>query len=582
MQELSTQQQALLEQKAGLSGAQQSLAAKIELLSGDLQDLRQQALERRKIPLQAKTKLEETRQQLQEHQEQLEEAIGLAKAEQAMFQENQKRLKELKAELGKEKDSVNRLKQLELEARLKKERALSSQEAVLLRIKEIISRLPDSLKARAEIEPARAFEWFQTSLTRFLSWREQARSAKDAITLKAPREAVLRNLVSSKEEQLSLLKEERTIAALQLKNLLTSRNQLFGNRRVEEFLQSQQQSLAAATHALSSLSQETARQEARMLLAIEQEQKAKDAYQHRIQQQEQASLALAIGLQGQDEAELRQALLKGPEWIRQTREALWEGQRGVEQWQVLVKERKASLEGWRSHAPLQSQEQAYSTVQLSELRRKQLQDVLLSTTQKLFQDGQLEHRKLELEPGLEGARRERSRWGILSELIGSADGKSFRTFAQGLTLELLLSYANENLAHLNPRYQLDRAPNPKKDARGDMNVQVIDLYMGGEIRPISSLSGGELFLASLALALGLASLAGQRTRVETVFIDEGFGSLDARTLDTALSALEVLQSEGRQVGIVSHVAALNERVGAQVLVQKVGADRSIVKVEAGR
>jgi exonuclease SbcC len=115
-----------------------------------------------------------------------------------------------------------------------------------------------------------------------------------------------------------------------------------------------------------------------------------------------------------------------------------------------------------------------------------------------------------------------------------------------------------------------------------MNVQVIDLYMGGEIRPISSLSGGELFLASLALALGLASLAGQRTRVETVFIDEGFGSLDARTLDTALSALEVLQSEGRQVGIVSHVAALNERVGAQVLVQKVGADRSIVKVEAGR
>ena len=111
-----------------------------------------------------------------------------------------------------------------------------------------------------------------------------------------------------------------------------------------------------------------------------------------------------------------------------------------------------------------------------------------------------------------------------------------------------------------------------------MNLQVVDLYMGQQARPVSSLSGGELFLVSLALALGLASLASERTPIATFFIDEGFGSLDTRTLDIALSALEALAAEERQVGIVSHVTGLNERVGVQVKVQKVGVDRSVVSV----
>jgi len=108
---------------------------------------------------------------------------------------------------------------------------------------------------------------------------------------------------------------------------------------------------------------------------------------------------------------------------------------------------------------------------------------------------------------------------------------------------------------------------------------MIDSVLGDERRSVQSLSGGETFLVSLALALGLSSLATQRTRVETLFVDEGFGSLDADTLDKALSALEALQASGRRVGIISHIAALTERVGTRVTVTPLGAGRSAVSVE---
>ena len=164
-------------------------------------------------------------------------------------------------------------------------------------------------------------------------------------------------------------------------------------------------------------------------------------------------------------------------------------------------------------------------------------------------------------------------WGALDLLIGSADGSKFSRFAQGLTLSALVFHANEHLSEFARRYRLETVPGT------DLDLQVIDRDMGDEVRSVASLSGGESFLVSLGLALALSTLGSKGTRVDTLFIDEGFGTLDLSTLDTAIAALSALQSEGRQIGLISHIPGLAERLGAQVMVKPKGAGRSIVCTE---
>ena len=182
-------------------------------------------------------------------------------------------------------------------------------------------------------------------------------------------------------------------------------------------------------------------------------------------------------------------------------------------------------------------------------------------------------RRYELLAQLGAAEQNASTIAALAEAIGSHDGKVFRAFAQGLTLDALLEQANHHLLGLAPRYALERVP------AQDLEVQVVDRDIGDEIRGVASLSGGESFLISLALALGLSSLAAHSVRVQSLFIDEGFGTLDPATLDTALAVLDALQSSGRQVGIISHVPAIAERVGATIRVVTMGAGRSRVRVD---
>ena len=167
------------------------------------------------------------------------------------------------------------------------------------------------------------------------------------------------------------------------------------------------------------------------------------------------------------------------------------------------------------------------------------------------------------------------RWGQMNELIGSADGKKFRNYAQQFTLDVLLGYANSHLAQLARRYRLERVLTSSGPSLG---LLVRDQDMGGEIRSVNSLSGGESFLVSLALALGLASLSSTRVRVESLFIDEGFGSLDSDTLRVAMDALDSLHSTGRKVGVISHVQEMTERISTRILVQPAGGGTSSVTV----
>jgi exonuclease SbcC len=168
--------------------------------------------------------------------------------------------------------------------------------------------------------------------------------------------------------------------------------------------------------------------------------------------------------------------------------------------------------------------------------------------------------------------RELETWQILRSLIGSHDGAKFRKFAQGISLDILLNHANQHLRNLSERYRLQR------QAEAELTLEIIDLYQANCCRPMASLSGGESFIVSLALALGLSDLAGRNVQIDSLFIDEGFGTLDADALDTALSTLESLHQQNKIIGIISHIDLLKERIRTKINIRKLSAGSSTVEV----
>ena len=155
-------------------------------------------------------------------------------------------------------------------------------------------------------------------------------------------------------------------------------------------------------------------------------------------------------------------------------------------------------------------------------------------------------------------------WQRLDGLIGSAKGDKFRKFAQGLTLDHLLQLANQHLSRLHGRYLL------RRKSTGELELEIVDSWQGDTARDTRTLSGGEGFLVSLALALALSDLVSNKTSIDSLFLDEGFGSLDGDTLEIALTALDSLNASGKMIGIISHVEAMKERIPAQIRVEKGG------------
>ena len=158
----------------------------------------------------------------------------------------------------------------------------------------------------------------------------------------------------------------------------------------------------------------------------------------------------------------------------------------------------------------------------------------------------------------------------LHDLIGSSDGKKYRNFAQGLTFELMISHANKQLEKMTDRYLLIR------DNKQPLELNVIDNYQGGEIRSTKNLSGGESFIISLSLALGLSKMSSKNVRVDSLFLDEGFGTLDDETLDTALDTLATLQGDGKLIGVISHISNVNERITTQIHITPQSGGKSIL------
>ena len=274
-----------------------------------------------------------------------------------------------------------------------------------------------------------------------------------------------------------------------------------------------------------------------------------------------------------DDLGLQHLLAYDEPQIRELRQQLHNSEKAVEQARVLLQEREQRLAQHQAHAngALSAQaldealNQLHTLINLSEQQAAQLRA-------QQAEDQRRQEANQALAQRISQAYDEWQRWARLSDLIGSGTGDKFRKIAQAYNLDLLVHHANAQLRQLVRRYRLKRGGSL-------LGLLVMDTEMGDELRSVHSLSGGETFLVSLALALGLASMASSTLKIESLFIDEGFGSLDPESLQLAMDALDGLQAQGRKVAVISHVQEMHERIPVQIQVRRQGNGLSTVEVK---
>jgi exonuclease SbcC len=248
--------------------------------------------------------------------------------------------------------------------------------------------------------------------------------------------------------------------------------------------------------------------------------------------------------------------------------------------QVREKTERLSTERQKAEHPEAEHLQALSAEPLETLltaeaaltaQREALQQETGGIRQKLKDNETLKQEQQGRLAAIEKQQIECHRWQALHDLIGSENGKKYRNFAQGLTFDRLIGEANRQLQKMTDRYLLVR------NQAQALDLDVIDNDQAGEIRSTRNLSGGEGFIVSLALALGLSRMASKNVSVDSLFLDEGFGALDEETLETALETLSGLEREGKLIGIISHVHALHERLAVQIRVVPQSGGRSRIE-----
>ncbi|GFO55656.1 nuclease SbcCD subunit C [Geomonas sp. Red276] len=406
-------------------------------------------------------------------------------------------------------------------------------------------------------------------------WSARRDSAKEALALLDPRlEGARGRLEGLRRDEAQKLENSRLHRAA-FEQVRAERRSCFEGRPVDEVerelggrQRNAQAALTAARDEAGRREREVAGAEQALATLKEQQKQAEQAVMA-----SRSQLEAELARQGLGEEILRQRLGHDHSWIAEQRERLMRLEKEAHTARTVVEERERSLRlHEESTAPDLASDEVPAQREAAAREKTALDQRLFEIRHRLELDDAARARSAELLPRIDVQARRCDLWRGISEVIGSADGKKFRTYAQSLTLEILLGYANEHLASLAPRYAVTRVPS------SEMELQIVDRDMGDEIRSVNSLSGGESFLVSLALALGLSSLSSASTTVESLFIDEGFGSLDQDTLEVALATLDSLQASGRKVGIISHVPGLAERIGARIELVPVGGGRSRVRV----
>ncbi|WP_028240202.1 AAA family ATPase [Stutzerimonas azotifigens] len=276
-----------------------------------------------------------------------------------------------------------------------------------------------------------------------------------------------------------------------------------------------------------------------------------------------------------DDATLGQLLQLDDSLLAEARERLQANAEAITRCRARLEERSQRLAGHQAQQQAPLDAEALER-QFAEQSRgcEEAEQRCGETRAALIEDDRRRAQGRELVARIAEAQAEHQRWARIAGLIGSSDGGAFRKIAQAYNLDLLVQHANAQLQQLARRYRLRRGGSP-------LGLLVVDTEMGDELRSVHSLSGGETFLVSLALALGLASMASSKLRIESLFIDEGFGSLDPESLQIAMDALDALQAQGRKVAVISHVQEMHERIPVQIQVRRLGNGQSGLKIVGG-
>ncbi len=423
---------------------------------------------------------------------------------------------------------------------------------------DIRQRAPDSAQTSiaAELDSiSTALETTEQQIRQLEQWQQQHRQVTAQLQQ-------LQRQQLEHQHQLQLWQQQQLHLTEQLAELAVQHNDW--QQRWQAMQQPEPQTpgssteLKTVTATLHQLQQQTQQWQGQQQVLARQLQHLEQTLQQAQQQWQQALADSSFT----DEAAFKAALLSETELT-----ALQQLQQGLQQaeiaarrlaadWQQrqqqLARQQLSALSGAELGAELQQQEARlqHMTEQLGQLQQQLSSDMQRrSSQQQLLQDIAVRQQQYEY-------------WQRLNSLIGSADGAKYRRFAQGLTLQQLIVLANQQLALLHNRYQLAR----HSDA--ELELVVLDTWQADSMRDTKTLSGGESFLVSLALALALSDLVSSNTRIDSLFLDEGFGTLDADTLDSALSALDNLNASGKMIGIISHVEALKERIPLQIRLEK--------------
>ncbi len=360
--------------------------------------------------------------------------------------------------------------------------------------------------------------------------------------------------IQKQREQLTVLQQERN-------QLQQARQALLGDKSADAEENRLTQLVAAATGEWEQAQQgvaEATRAVEMLVDRLEALQRDMTARTVPLQQAE-ADFSAQLERAGfKDEPDYLAAVL--PEERR--KELLEQAQQLTDEQTALTARERDKQRAWAEAHQHPVTEQTHDTLsqQLADLQaqQRQLQQEMGAIRQTLTANAVMQEKRQEYAQRVAAQQRECERWEALHGLIGSVDGKKYRNFAQGLTFDRMIGHANQQLQKMSDRYLLIR------DMTLPLELNVIDTYQAGEIRSSKNLSGGESFLVSLALALGLSHMASNRVRVDSLFLDEGFGTLDEEALEMALATLAALHREGKLIGIISHVPALKERIQAQI------------------
>ncbi len=569
----SEQLKALQQQQQRLSGQQQTLSAELTRQLDEWQTLlaaagltlapeeenglndwiAQQEAQEAEL-LQQLQQQEHAARRLQQAKEQLAACRQRWQQQQQAQQLAQQQLSHLQQQLQEQEQQHQQLRQEQQQLSAALEQELTQHQLTL-----------------PEPEPEALQRWLDARQNEWRRWQESEQLLADLSARLAACETALRSV----NDELAQLAEQRQRAdklaqsqQQQLLELRQQRHQLLGDERVAEVRQQWQQRLQQA--------------EARYRERQQRWQQGQDGLnnltgQHNsLIQQQDAAEKRYIACETQfiqaltqsdfsDEAAFHAALLDEQE-AQQLRATSQQAEARRQQAEALAQQAQARLAQHQQARPadisatLPELERELATLE-HELQANARQQGQLR--QQLESDDTQRQQQQSLLRRIEDNAQQVEDWGYLNQLIGSSSGDKFRRFAQGLTLDHLVWLANQQLERLHGRYLLQRK------AADTLELQVMDTWQADAQRDTRTLSGGESFLVSLALALALSDLVSDKTRIESLFLDEGFGTLDADTLDTALDALDALNASGKTIGVISHVEAMKERIPVQIKVRKV-------------